>query len=70
MLTSYRPIALTSMLVNLLKTMWLQRLVSVVDKHLSHCWGEFDSELTLGWRSSVASNSGIEFLADPAIVTT
>ena len=25
-LTSYRPIALTSMLVNIFKTMWLQRL--------------------------------------------
>ena len=38
-LTSYRPIALTSMLVNIFKTMWLQRLVSLVDKHLSHCQG-------------------------------
>ena len=40
-LTSYRPVALTSMLVNIFKTMWLQRLVSVVDKHLSHCHGGF-----------------------------
>ena len=40
-LTSYRPIALTSMLANIFKTMWLQRLVSVVDKHLSHCQGGF-----------------------------
>ena len=40
-LTSYRPIALTSMLVNIFKTMWLQRLVPVVDKHLSHCQGGF-----------------------------
>ena len=48
-LTSSRPIALTtcSMLVNnIFKTMWLQRLVSVVDKHLSHCQG--GSELVLG----------------------
>jgi hypothetical protein len=40
-LTSYRPIALTSMLVNIFKTMWLQRLVPVIDKHLSHCQGGF-----------------------------
>ena len=29
------------MLVTIFKTMWLQRLVSVVDKHLSHCQGGF-----------------------------
>ena len=29
------------MLVNIFKTMWLQRLVSVVDKHLRHCQGGF-----------------------------
>ena len=40
-LTSYRPIALTSMLANIFKTMWLQRLVPVIDKHLSHCQGGF-----------------------------
>ena len=40
-LTSYRPIALTSMRVNIFKTMWLQRLVSLVDTHLSHCQGGF-----------------------------
>ena len=40
-LTSYRPIALTSMLVNIFKTMWLHRLVPVIDKHLSHCQGGF-----------------------------
>ena len=31
-LTSYRPIALTSMLANIFKTMWLHRLVPTVDK--------------------------------------
>ena len=36
-LTSYRHVALTGMLVNIFKTMWLHRLVSVVDKHLRHC---------------------------------
>ena len=40
-LTSYRPIALTSMLANIFKTMWLHRLVPIVDKHLSHCQGGF-----------------------------
>ena len=40
-LTSYRPIALTSMLANIFKTMWLHRLVPVIDKHLSHCQGGF-----------------------------
>ena len=40
-LTSYRPIALTSMLANIFKTMWLHRIVPIVDKHLSHCQGGF-----------------------------
>ena len=40
-LTSYRPIALTSILVHIFKTMWLQRLVLVVDKHFNHCQGGF-----------------------------
>ena len=33
--------ALTSMLANIFKTMWLHRLVPVIDKHLSHCQGGF-----------------------------
>ena len=32
-LTSYRPIALTSMLASIFKTVWLHRLVPVIDKH-------------------------------------
>ena len=40
-LTSYRPIVLTSMLVNVFKTVWLQRLVPVVDTHVSHWQGGF-----------------------------
>ena len=40
-LTSYRSIAPTSMLVTIFKTTWLHRLVSVVDKHLSHFQGGF-----------------------------
>ena len=40
-LTSYRSIALTSMLPNIFKTMWLHRLVPIVDTHLSHCQGGF-----------------------------
>ena len=47
-LTSYRPIALTSMLVNTIKTMWLQRLAAVVDKHLSHCQGVSELASALG----------------------
>ena len=40
-LTSYRPIALTSMIANLFKIVWLHRLVPMIDKHLSHCQGGF-----------------------------
>ena len=40
-LTSYRPIALASMLANTFTTMWLHRLVPVIDKHLSRCQGGF-----------------------------
>ena len=40
-LTPYRPIALTSMLANIFKTMWLHRLVPIVGKHLNHCQGGF-----------------------------
>ena len=40
-LTSYRPIALTNTLVNIFKAVWLQKLMSVVGKHLNHCRGGF-----------------------------